>query len=113
MSSTLFLSDPDDYDGGELVIETSAGVQAVKLPAGHQIVYPASTLHRVEPITRGTRDAAFFWAQSLVKDAGERTMLHELDLAIIDIRGKLGDHDLAVLSLVNHYHNLLRRWSEL
>ncbi|ACR30656.1 Fe2+-dependent dioxygenase [Burkholderia glumae] len=113
VSSTLFLSDPDDYDGGELVIETSAGVQAVKLPAGHQIVYPASTLHRVEPITRGTRDAAFFWAQSLVKDAGERTMLHELDLAIIDIRGKLGDHDLAVLSLVNHYHNLLRRWSEL
>ncbi|WP_042625541.1 Fe2+-dependent dioxygenase [Burkholderia plantarii] len=113
VSSTLFLSDPDAYEGGELVIETGAGVQAVKLPAGHQVVYPASTLHRVEPVTRGTREAAFFWAQSLVKDDGQRMMLHDLDLAIMAIRRKLGDGDHAVLSLVNHYHNLLRRWAEL
>ncbi|MFJ5383693.1 Fe2+-dependent dioxygenase [Cupriavidus sp. CER94] len=113
VSSTLFLSDPDEYDGGELVIEDLFGTHAVKLPAGHMVVYPASSLHRVTPVTRGCRWASFFWAQSMVKDDGMRTTLHELDMTIIGIRTRLGDGDDAVLSLVNHYHNLLRRWAEL
>jgi PKHD-type hydroxylase len=113
VSSTLFLSDPDEYDGGELVIQDLYGSHSVKLPAGHLVVYPASSLHAVTPVTRGARWASFFWAQSLVKDEGQRSMLYELDLAIIEIRKELGDDKPAVLSLVNHYHNLLRRWSEL
>lgn len=113
VSSTLFLSDPDEYDGGELVVEDLFGTHTVKLPAGHMVVYPASSLHRVTPVTRGCRWASFFWAQSMVKDDGMRTTLHALDMTIIDIRTRLGDADDAVLSLVNHYHNLLRRWAEL
>lgn len=113
VSSTLFLSDPDEYDGGELVIKDLYGSHTVKLPAGHMVVYPASSLHSVTPVTRGARWASFFWAQSMVKDDGQRSMLHELDLAIIDIRQRLGDDQDAVLALVNHYHNLLRRWAEL
>jgi PKHD-type hydroxylase len=113
VSSTLFLSDPDEYDGGELVIQDLYGSHTVKLPAGHMVVYPASSLHSVTPVTRGARWASFFWAQSMVKDDGQRGMLHELDLAIIDIRQRLGDDQDAVLALVNHYHNLLRRWAEL
>ncbi|PLQ00797.1 Fe2+-dependent dioxygenase [Cupriavidus pauculus] len=110
VSTTLFLSDPDEYDGGELVIEDLFGTHAVKLPAGHMVVYPASSLHRVTPVTRGCRWASFFWAQSMVKDDGMRTTPHALDMTIIGIRKRLGDD--AVLSLVNHYHNLLRRWAE-
>ncbi|REF01449.1 Fe2+-dependent dioxygenase [Cupriavidus plantarum] len=113
VSSTLFLSDPDEYEGGELVLKDVYGSHAVKLPAGHLVVYPASSLHAVTPVTRGSRWASFFWAQSMVKDDGQRGMLYELDLAIIDIRRQLGDDQEAVLSLVNHYHNLLRRWAEL
>jgi PKHD-type hydroxylase len=113
VSSTLFLSDPDEYEGGELVIQDLYGSHSVKLPAGHLVVYPASSLHAVTPVTRGARWASFFWAQSLVKDEGQRSMLYELDLAIIEIRKELGDDKPAVLALVNHYHNLLRRWSEL
>lgn len=113
VSSTLFLSDPHEYDGGELVIEDLYGSHTVKLPAGHLVLYPASSLHRVTPVTRGTRWASFFWAQSMVKDDGQRRMLYELDLAIIEIRKQLGDDKDAVLALVNHYHNLLRRWAEL
>nr|WP_315592428.1 Fe2+-dependent dioxygenase [uncultured Cupriavidus sp.] len=113
VSSTLFLSDPDEYDGGELVVKDLFGTQSVKLPAGHMVVYPASSLHHVTPVTRGCRWASFFWAQSMVKDDGMRAMLYELDLAIIDIRTQLGDDNAAVLALVNHYHNLLRRWAEL
>lgn len=113
VSSTLFLSDPDAYDGGELVIKDLYGAHTVKLPAGHMVVYPASSLHSVTPVTRGSRWASFFWAQSMVKDDGQRSMLYELDLAIIDIRQKLGDDEPSVLALVNHYHNLLRRWAEL
>lgn len=113
VSTTLFLSDPDEYDGGDLVIEDLFGTHSVKLPAGHMVVYPASSLHRVTPVTRGCRWASFFWAQSMVKDDGMRTTLYELDRTIIDIRMRLGDNNDAVLSLVNHYHNLLRRWAEL
>ncbi len=113
VSSTLFLSDPDQYEGGELVIQDLYGSHTVKLPAGHLVVYPASSLHTVTPVTKGTRWASFFWAQSMVKDDGQRRTLYELDLAIIEIRKQLGDDKDAVLALVNHYHNLLRRWAEL
>ena len=113
VSTTIFLTDPEDYEGGELVIEDTYGAQAVKLPAGDMVVYPASSLHRVEPITRGSRWGSFFWAQSMVKDAGDRSMLYDLDVAIIETRRQLGDGNPAVLGLVNHYHNLLRRWAEL
>ena len=113
VSSTLFLTDPDEYDGGELVIKDLYGSHTVKLPAGHMVVYPASSLHAVTPVTRGARWASFFWAQSMVKDDGQRTMLYELDLTIMEVRRQLGDDKDAVLALVNHYHNLLRRWSEI
>ncbi|ATN37474.1 Fe2+-dependent dioxygenase (plasmid) [Rhizobium sp. ACO-34A] len=113
VSTTIFLSEPEDYDGGELVVEDSYGSHSVKLPAGHMIVYPSSSLHRVMPVTRGSRWASFFWAQSMVKDDGQRTMLYELDGYIIETRQQLGDENPAVLGFVNHYHNLLRRWAEL
>lgn len=113
VSTTIFLTEPDEYDGGELMVEDTYGVQSVKLPAGDMVIYPASSLHRVEPISRGSRWASFFWAQSMVKDDGLRTMLYELDVAIISTRSQLGDDNPAVLGLVNHYHNLLRRWAEL
>lgn len=113
VSSTIFLSDPDEYEGGELVSDVAQGSHSFKLPAGHMIVYPASSLHRVTPVTRGARWASFFWAQSLVKDEICRTMLYELDRSIMAIRTEVGDGHAAVHGLVNHYHNLLRRWSEL
>ncbi|MBT9370153.1 Fe2+-dependent dioxygenase [Rhizobium sp. CSW-27] len=113
VSTTIFLSDPGDYEGGELVIEDTFGTHAVKLPAGHMVVYPASSLHRVMPVTRGSRWASFFWAQSMIKDDGLRAMLYDLDVSIIAIRAELGDENPAVLGLVSHYHNLLRRWAEL
>ncbi|MFG1375101.1 Fe2+-dependent dioxygenase [Xanthobacter oligotrophicus] len=113
VSTTLFLSDPDEYDGGELQVEGSFGTHAVKLPAGHMVVYPSSSLHRVAPVTRGSRWASFFWAQSMVRDDGRRAMLYDLDISIIAIRRSLGDDNDAVLGLVNHYHNLLRHWAEL
>jgi len=113
VSSTLFLTDPADYDGGELVIDDTYGSHSVKLPAGDMIVYPATSLHNVTPITRGSRWSSFFWSQSMVRDDGMRTMLHELDMAIIEVRQKLGDHERASVALTSHYHNLLRRWAEL
>ncbi len=113
VSTTIFLTDPDEYDGGELLVEDTYGAHSVKLPAGHMVVYPASSLHRVVPVTRGSRWGSFFWAQSLVKDEGLRTMLYDLDVAIIETRRQLGDESQAVLGLVNHYHNLMRRWAEL
>ncbi len=112
VSTTIFLNDPEDYGGGELVIEDTYGTKQIKLPAGHAVVYPSSSLHQVRPVTSGTRWASFLFAQSLVKDDGLRTMLHDLDLTIIELRRDLGDENHAVLSLVNHYHNLLRRWAE-
>ncbi|MFC0284610.1 Fe2+-dependent dioxygenase [Camelimonas abortus] len=113
VSTTIFLSDPDEYDGGELVIEDTYGAHPVKLPAGHMVVYPASSLHRVMPVTRGSRWASFFWAQSMVRDDTERAMLYDLDVAIMGARQQLGDDSPVTLSLVNHYHNLLRRWADL
>jgi len=111
LSCTLFLSDPADYDGGELVIETAFGGQAVKLAAGELVVYPASSVHRVEPVTRGSRWASFFWVQSMVRDDGQRTLLHALDRAIIAARADLGDDHRAVIDLTGTYHNLTRMWA--
>jgi len=113
VSSTLFLTDPEDYDGGELVVMDTYGAHAVKLPAGHMVVYPSSSLHQVMPITRGSRWSSFFWSQSMIRDDSQRSMLYDLDLAIQQIRSRLPDTDPAVLALTNHYHNLLRRWAEL
>jgi PKHD-type hydroxylase len=113
VSTTLFLTDPADYDGGELVVEDSYGSHSVKLPAGDMVVYPTTSLHRVEPITRGSRWSSFFWTQSMVKDDGKRTLLYDLDHAIIETRKNLPDGSRAVVGLTNCYHNLLRRWAEL
>ena len=112
VSCTLFLTDPADYDGGELVIEGDYGEQAVKLPAGAMVVYPADSLHRVEQITRGSRWASFFWAQSMVADGGRRALLHGLDKSVIETRAALGDGNAAVLRLTATYHNLLRMWAD-
>ena len=112
VSSTLFLSAPEEYDGGELVISDTYGEQRVKLPAGHLVVYPSTSLHAVTPITRGSRWSSFFWTQSMVRDDGQRTMLYDLDMAIMEVRQKLGDDERASVALVSHYHNLLRRWAE-
>ena len=111
VSCTLFLSAPEDYDGGELVINDTYGEHEVKLPAGDLIVYPSSSLHRVAPVTRGARVAAFFWVQSLVRDDGQRQMLYELDGSIQALTRSDADAG-AVLRLTGVYHNLLRRWAE-
>ncbi|MDO1528099.1 Fe2+-dependent dioxygenase [Fulvimonas sp. R45] len=111
IACTLFLSDPGDYDGGELVVSDTYGEHEVKLPAGDAVIYPASSLHRVQPVTRGARLAAFFWAQSLVRDDGRRRLLFELDASIQRLRGTGADPD-AVLQLSGVYHNLLRQWAE-
>lgn len=113
LSSTLFLTDPEEYDGGELVIEDAVGEHAVKLPAGHMVLYPSVSLHRVNLVTRGARWSSFFWTQSMVKDDAKRKQLFDLDLAIIQTRQALSDDHRAVVSLTNCYHNLLRRWAEL
>lgn len=112
VSSTLFLCDPADYEGGELVVMDTYGAHEVKLPAGDLILYPSTSLHKVEPVTRGARTCAFFWTQSLVRDDGQRAALYELDQTIQRLRARLGDND-EVLQLTGHYHNLLRRWAEL
>ena len=112
LSATLFLSAPDEYDGGELQVEDTYGVHSVKLPAGHLILYPASSLHHVRPVTRGTRLASFFWVQSLVREDAERTLLFDLDTAIQRLARETPDHPSAV-QLTGVYHNLLRRWAEL
>lgn len=111
LSATLFLSEPDEYDGGELEIEGPFGVQSVKLPAGDMILYPASSLHRVTPVTRGARIASFFWIESFVGDEGQRTLLFDLDQAIQGVTplAKAGDENL--LKLTGVYHNLVRRWA--
>lgn len=110
ISATLFLSDPSDYDGGELVVDDTYGPHSAKLPAGHMVLYPATSLHRVTPVTRGVRLASFFWIQSLVREDAERTLLFEMDLAIIRLRQRVGD-DESVVALTGVYHNLLRRWA--
>ncbi|MEI9965381.1 MAG: Fe2+-dependent dioxygenase [Caulobacteraceae bacterium] len=113
VSSTLFLTPPEDYDGGELVVEDVYGEHAIKLEAGDLIVYPATSLHRVEPVTRGSRWAAFFWSQSMVRDDGQRALLYDLDRSIQAVRAELTDDHPAARSLTATYHNLLRRWAEM
>ena len=112
LSATLFLSDPADYDGGDLVIEDGPVPYRVRLPAGHMLLYPASTLHRVDPVTRGTRMASFFWIQSMVRDQAARTMLHDLDRTIQALGATLGPGDAQIVRLTGLYHNLLRRWAD-
>ena len=111
ISATLFLSDPDDYDGGELVIADTFGMHRAKLPAGHLIVYPGSSMHRVEPVNRGVRYAAFFWVQSFVASAERRRLLFELDGAIQAVATDHPEHG-SVDTLTQVYHNLLRQWSQ-
>lgn len=113
VSATLFLTDPADYGGGELVIQDVYGEHAVKFAAGDLALYPASSLHRVEEITRGSRWASFFWIQSMVRDDGARTLLHQFDNSIIETRAALGDQHASVLGLTAVYHNLLRKWAEI
>src|ERR671914_2368435 len=111
ISATLFLSAPEDYERGELVIDDIYGEHAVKLPAGDMVVYPASSLHHVKPVTRGIRLASFFWVQSMVRDDGHRTLLFDLDMAINKVNQAIPSLG-AVVELTNCYHNLLRRFAE-
>lgn len=111
LSATLFLSAPEEYDGGELVIDDTYGAHSVKLPAGDMILYPASSLHRVQPVTRGVRLASIFWIQSMVRDDGERGLLFDLDMAIGQVSEAQPDHP-GVVALTACYHNLLRRWAD-
>lgn len=112
VSATLFIAEPDEYEGGELVIEDTYGTHAVKLPAGDLIVYPSTSLHRVNPVTKGTRLASFFWVQSMVRDDAERVLLFDLDSAIQRLNASEADEPARV-QLTGCYHNLLRKWSEL
>jgi len=110
LSATLFFTSPEEYEGGELVVEDTFGTHSVKLPAGHMILYPATSLHHVRPVTRGSRIASFFWIQSMVRDDGERTLLFDLDMAIQRLNQQNAEHPVAV-ELTGVYHNLLRRWA--
>lgn len=112
LSLTLFLEEPDAYDGGELVVEDLYGEQRVKLSAGSAVLYPASSLHRVEPVTKGTRVASFLWIQSMVRDDGERRILFDLDRAVQRVGAEKGQGDRSVVELTGVYHNLLRRWAD-
>ena len=112
LSMTVFLEDPANYDGGELLIEGQFGAQSVKLPAGHAILYPSSSLHRVEPVTRGRRVASFFWIQSMIRDDSARRILFETDQAVQRLVATLGNDDRSVIELTGVYHNLLRRWAD-
>jgi PKHD-type hydroxylase len=111
ISCTLFLSEPEEYDGGELIVSDTYGEHEVKLPAGDAIVYPSSSLHKVTPVTRGARLASFFWVQSLVRDDSARRLLLELDTAIRNLSASAADQ-ASILQLTGVYHNLLRRWAE-
>jgi PKHD-type hydroxylase len=113
LSITLFLSEPEEYDGGELVIEDYYGSHKVKLPAGHAVLYPATSLHMVTPVTRGARVSSFFWIQSMIKDAHARRMTFDMDNAIQELVSRLGRNDPQVRQLTNIYHNLVRHWAEL
>jgi len=112
VSSTLFISSPADYDGGELVVEDTYGAHAVKLPAGDMIVYPGDSVHHVEPVTRGSRIASFFWTQSMVRDTTHRRLLFDLDMSIMRLNADHPEHP-SLVSLTSLYHNLLRQWCEL
>lgn len=112
LSATLFLAAPEEYDGGELVVEDTYGVKSVKLPAGHMILYPATSLHQVKPVTRGTRLCSFFWIQSMIRDDGRRSLLFDLDLGLQRLGAEFPGH-AGVVQITNVYHNLLRQWAEL
>ena len=112
LSATLFLTDPDEYDGGELMVEDTYGVHSVKLPSGHMVLYPASSLHQVTPVTRGTRLCSFFWLQSMIRDNGRRSMLFDMDVAIQRLGAENATHP-SVIQLTGVYHNLLREWGEM
>jgi PKHD-type hydroxylase len=111
VSATLFLTNPADYDGGELLIEDTYGRHAIKLEAGDIVVYPATSLHEVAPITRGTRTSCFFWVQSLIRDDGQRALLYQMDTAIQRLNQTNAD-ELARRTLIGCYHNLIREWSD-
>jgi PKHD-type hydroxylase len=116
LSATLFFTEPDEYDGGELCVEDTYGVQKVKLPAGHLILYPSTSLHHVRPVTRGARVCSFFWIQSLIREDARRSLLFDLDLAIQRLNRELPDQpsaSQAAVQLTGVYHNLLRQWAEL
>ncbi|QNI30753.1 Fe2+-dependent dioxygenase [Alloacidobacterium dinghuense] len=112
LSATLFFTNPDEYDGGELVVEDTYGIHTVKLPAGHLVLYPSTSLHHVRPVTRGARTSSFFWIQSMIRDDGKRTLLFDLDVATQRIATDAPSHPSAV-QLTGIYHNLLRRWAEM
>jgi PKHD-type hydroxylase len=112
LSCTLFFSGPEDYDGGELIIEDTYGSKSVKLPAGHMILYPATSLHQVTPVSRGTRLCSFFWIQSMIRDDGRRALLFDMDVAIQRLGAENATHP-SVVSLTGVYHNLLRQWAEM
>ena len=112
LSATLFLTEPEDYDGGELTIEDTFGVQRVKLPAGHMVLYPSSSLHHVTPVTRGARVSSFFWLESMVRDDSQRTLLFQLDRTIQKLVMDKGNDNAEVISLTGIYHNLLRMWAD-
>lgn len=111
LSATLFLSQPNDYDGGELTVEDTYGTHSVKLPAGHMVLYPATSLHHVRPVTRGARISSFFWIQSMIRDDGQRSLLFDLDVAIQRLNRDMPQHPSSV-QLTGVYHNLLRQWAE-
>jgi PKHD-type hydroxylase len=111
VSATLFLSNPDEYDGGELIVEDTYGAKSVKLPAGHMILYPATSLHKVTPVTRGARVASFFWIQSLVRDDAQRSLLFDLDMSIQRLTKDVPDH-ASLVQLAGVYHNLVRSWAD-
>jgi PKHD-type hydroxylase len=112
LSCTLFFSGPDEYDGGELFVEDVYGAHSVKLPAGHMVLYPSTSLHHVRPVTRGARVSSFFWIQSMVRDDAERSLLFDLDTSVRTLTGERADHPVAV-QLTAVYHNLLRKWADI
>lgn len=112
LSATLFLTPPEDFEGGELIVEDTYGTHAVKLPAGHLVLYPSTSLHQVRPVTRGARISSFFWIQSMVRDDAQRTLLFDLDIAIQRLSAEVPDHPSAV-QLTGIYHNLIRMWAEI
>lgn len=112
VSATLFLSEPDEYEGGELIIEDTYGEHAVKLPAGDLVLYPSSSLHRVAPVTSGSRWASFFWMQSMIREDARRALLHDMDNAIRTLSTRVGQTDPSVVALAGTYHNLIRMWAE-
>jgi PKHD-type hydroxylase len=112
VSCTLFLADADEYDGGELVVDDTFGAQRIKLPAGDMVLYPGTSVHRVEPVTRGFRIASFFWLESMVRSDEARRLLYEMDAHLMRLRASVGETDPAVIGLTGTYHNLLRMWAD-